>query len=439
MSFIDNEIFDNIVVGEYRDNDGNIIKGAYTTKDDGAVLVGINTFEKLLNGSGVVTPMSLEEAEKVYGKEIIDREIARRKARKKAKEEAELKAAMEKGEPVMFTQSGSASNFKPEKKLTKSGVATEEGYKEAIKLYGDRIRKEYKEELDQQKPVEPTTSGIVTISAEEKEQKRKDKITSTTRNKMEYNHCKIFIEIARGSTKKDVMEALNLSAPTINNAVKKFANPIAIKEKDKDTGELFEKTMDYPEYLFLKFPDFFRKIEDSRSLKADFKMMSTHDENGDLYRWKDTGNLVKPYNYDFYQKTLRGRKKKELEAKKRKQEIHEQAEKEANESSEAYMSGVDEKLATYGISRKQPAPKPEVTYDKDGDEIADMNNILSMFSGVASETQPPVPSATEQPRTDDTDLYIQKMRDRTKEIRRRESILPSKAVNYEDTDEWGEF
>lgn len=72
MSFVDNEIFDNLVVGEYRDNDGHLIKGVYTTQDDGALVVGIDVFERLLYKSGVDT-MSLEEAEKTYGEEIIRR------------------------------------------------------------------------------------------------------------------------------------------------------------------------------------------------------------------------------------------------------------------------------------------------------------------------------------------------------------------------------
>ncbi|WP_443595648.1 hypothetical protein [Agathobacter sp.] len=60
------------------------------------------------------------------------------------------------------------------------------------------------------------------------------------------------------------------------------------------------------------------------------------------------------------------------------------AEKEANESAEAHMQEIDEKLAKQGIFRKQIVSKPKVTYDKDGDEIADMNNILNMFSASLS-------------------------------------------------------
>lgn len=72
MSFVDNEIFDNLIVGEYRDNDGCLIKGVYTTKDDGALVVGLDVFERLLYKSGVVA-ISLEEAEKMYGEEIVRR------------------------------------------------------------------------------------------------------------------------------------------------------------------------------------------------------------------------------------------------------------------------------------------------------------------------------------------------------------------------------
>lgn len=48
MSFVDNELFDDIIVGEYRDDDGKVIKNVYTTKDDAALVIGLSTFENLL-------------------------------------------------------------------------------------------------------------------------------------------------------------------------------------------------------------------------------------------------------------------------------------------------------------------------------------------------------------------------------------------------------
>lgn len=48
MSFVDNEIFDNVIVGEYRDDNGKIIKNVYTTKDDAALVIGLSTLENLL-------------------------------------------------------------------------------------------------------------------------------------------------------------------------------------------------------------------------------------------------------------------------------------------------------------------------------------------------------------------------------------------------------
>ena len=42
MSFVDNEIFDNVIVGEYRDDNGKIIKNVYTTKDDAALVIGLS-------------------------------------------------------------------------------------------------------------------------------------------------------------------------------------------------------------------------------------------------------------------------------------------------------------------------------------------------------------------------------------------------------------
>ena len=75
MSFVDNELFDDIIVGEYRDDDGKVIKNVYTTKDDAALVIGLSTFENLLakTKSGVgrsYAYMTFDEAEAMYGEEI---------------------------------------------------------------------------------------------------------------------------------------------------------------------------------------------------------------------------------------------------------------------------------------------------------------------------------------------------------------------------------
>lgn len=61
MSFIDNEIFCGVITGEYSVLNGKCIAGAYTTKDDGALVVGINTFERLLDGVAYLDEMSVED------------------------------------------------------------------------------------------------------------------------------------------------------------------------------------------------------------------------------------------------------------------------------------------------------------------------------------------------------------------------------------------
>ena len=96
MSFVDNEIFDNVIVGEYRDDNGKIIKNVYTTKDDAALVIGLSTLENLLAkaNSGVgrsFTFMTFDEADAMYGDEI----RANYRKELKAKREAKLKAKQE--------------------------------------------------------------------------------------------------------------------------------------------------------------------------------------------------------------------------------------------------------------------------------------------------------------------------------------------------------
>ena len=39
---VDDELFDNIIVGEYWSEAGQLIKGAYSTANDGAIVVNVN-------------------------------------------------------------------------------------------------------------------------------------------------------------------------------------------------------------------------------------------------------------------------------------------------------------------------------------------------------------------------------------------------------------
>ena len=105
MSFVDNEIFDNVIVGEYRDDNGKIIKNVYTTKDDAALVIGLSTLENLLAkaNSGVgrsFTFMTFDEAEAMYGEKI----RANYRKELKAKREAKLKAQQEQQEALQVVK-----------------------------------------------------------------------------------------------------------------------------------------------------------------------------------------------------------------------------------------------------------------------------------------------------------------------------------------------
>lgn len=90
MSFIDNELFDGIIVGEYLNPNGKRIVGAFTTKDDAALLVNINTFENLLAGAVTeVAPIDVEAFVKEHFEEI-DSLITSIKAEKKLKKQREV-------------------------------------------------------------------------------------------------------------------------------------------------------------------------------------------------------------------------------------------------------------------------------------------------------------------------------------------------------------
>lgn len=73
---VDDELFDNIIVGEYWSEAGQLIKGAYSTANDGAIVVNVNLFERLLSQVKVIegsSEVTLEEAEKKFGDEIIQK------------------------------------------------------------------------------------------------------------------------------------------------------------------------------------------------------------------------------------------------------------------------------------------------------------------------------------------------------------------------------
>ena len=82
--------------------------------------------------------------------------------------------------------------------------------------------------------------------------------------------------------------------------------------------------------------------------------------------------------------------------------------------------------------------KPISILNKDGEEIADMDSILSLFSGVDISTPAPV----ETPDTSaDVSSYIDKLSELQKKADRREQLLPTKHEIYvsdSEADEWGE-
>lgn len=69
MGILNNEVFETIITGEYRNDDGRRINGAYTTVDDGAILVSLSRFEIMLSGVATVD-LSFEEAYTKYSQQF---------------------------------------------------------------------------------------------------------------------------------------------------------------------------------------------------------------------------------------------------------------------------------------------------------------------------------------------------------------------------------
>lgn len=73
---VQNENFDKIIIGEYYNNDGQRVKGIFTTIDDSCAVININVLDRLLNGvkileGGSNEEMTLEKAEEKFGDQII--------------------------------------------------------------------------------------------------------------------------------------------------------------------------------------------------------------------------------------------------------------------------------------------------------------------------------------------------------------------------------
>lgn len=383
MSFVDNEIFDDVIVGEYRDNDGKIIKNVYTTKDDAALVIGLSTLENLLAkvNSGVgrsFTFMTFDEANEVYGDEI----RANYRKELKAKREAKLKAQQEQQKTAQAEQ-----------KLVTPQIT----YEEANKLYGDKIREEYQESL--------VKSGVVLQSKDTKENqadisKKNLSIANNVRvAQADSDRIMIIKLIAYGKTKQEIIESQNFSRTKVERVIKD------LKEKIDKKG--LKEAESYINNLVKTYSGVVIESPDKDNSKVSSFVLLYH------------------CSYKEIQKAEKEKRLNE-EAKQRAIEEHNKKEEiKANKIAEEQMKHVDDELAKLGITRTPE--KPVVKYNKDGEEIADMDSILSLFSGVDISAPAPV----ETPDTSaDVSSYIDKLSELQKKADRREQLLPTKHEIY---------
>ena len=399
MSFVDNELFDDVIVGEYRDDDGKIIKNVYTTKDDAALVIGLSTFENLLakSKSGVgrsYVYMTFDEAEAMYGEEI----RAKYREKLRAKREAKLKAQQEAQKANPQPQTAQVEQKTPTPQIT---------YEEANRLFGDKIRQEYQENLNEsgvvQQPNKPKVSpkeAMTLANAVKKTQADKDKT--------------IMIKlISYGKTKGEIIDAQGFSRTKVEKFIKDL--------KDKVNKEGLEKTKKYV-----------------LDLVKTYSEVNIINYNDDMNKVTNFTNLY----HCSYKEVQKAEDEKRLAEEAKQRTIDEHNRKEAiraNEIVEEQMRHLDENLPKFGITRTELKPEPVAKLDKDGDEIADIDLILSRFSGVAST---PASAPIETPDTSaDVNSYIEKMRELQRKADRREQILPTKQEVYvedSEADDWGE-
>lgn len=398
MSFVDNELFDDIIVGEYRDDDGKIIKNVYTTKDDAALVIGISTFENLLakSKSGVgrsYAYMTFDEAEAMYGEEI----RAKYREKLKAKREAKLKAQQEtqKANPQPQTE-----------QVEQKPVTPQITYEDANRLFGDKIRQEYQENLNKlgvvQQPSrkEIAKTNLSAAISAKKSQADKDKT--------------IMIKlISYGKTKGEIIDAQGFSRTKVEKFIKDL--------KDKVNEEGLEKTKEY--------------VLDLVKTYSEVNIVNYGEDMNKVTNFTDLYHCS-------YKEVQKAEDDKRLIEEARQRNIEEHNRKEAikaNEIAEEQMRHLDECLPKFGITRTELKPEPVAETDKDGDEIADIDLILSRFSGVDST---PTPAPVEAPDTSaDVNSYIEKMKELQKKSDKREQILPTKqevCVDNSEADEWGE-
>lgn len=398
MSFVDNELFDDIIVGEYRDDDGKVIKNVYTTKDDAALVIGISTFENLLAKSKSVVGrsyayMTFDEAEAMYGEEI----RAKYREKLKAKREAKLKAQQEaqKANPQPQTE-----------QVEQKPVTPQITYEDANRLFGDKIRQEYQENLNK--------SGVVQQPSRKEIAKTNLSAAISAKKSQADKDKTIMIKlISYGKTKGEIIDAQGFSRTKVEKFIKDL--------KDKVNEEGLEKTKEY--------------VLDLVKTYSEVNIVNYGDDMNKVTNFTDLYHCS-------YKEVQKAEDDKRLIEEARRRSIDEHNRKEAikaNEIAEEQMRHLDECLPKFGITRTELKPEPVAETDKDGDEIADIDLILSRFSGVDST---PTPAPVEAPDTSaDVDSYIEKMKELQKKSDRREQILPTKQEVYVDNseaDEWGE-
>lgn len=398
MSFVDNELFDDVIVGEYRDDDGKVIKNVYTTKDDAALVIGLSTFENLLAkvNSGVgrsYAYMTFDEAEAMYGEEI----RAKYREKLKAKREAKLKAQQEAQKANPQPQTVQVEQETPTPQIT---------YEEANRLFGDKIRQEYQENLKK--------SGVVQQPSRKEIAKTNLSAAISAKKSQADKDKTIMIKlISYGKTKGEIIDAQGFSRTKVEKFIKDL--------KDKVNKEGLEKTKKY--------------VLDLVKTYSEVNIINYGDDMNKVTNFTDLYHCS-------YKEVQKAEDEKRLAEEAKQHTIDEHNRKEAikaNEIAEEQMRHLDECLPKFGITRTELKPEPVAETDKDGDEIADIDLILSRFSGVDST---PTPAPVEAPDTSaDVDSYIEKMKELQKKSDRREQILPTKQEVYVDNseaDEWGE-
>lgn len=398
MSFVDNELFDDIIVGEYRDDDGKVIKNVYTTKDDAALVIGLSTFENLLakTKSGVgrsYTYMTFDEAEAMYGEEI----RAKYREKLKAKREAKLKAQQEAQKANPQPQTVQVEQETPTPQIT---------YEEANRLFGDKIRQEYQENLNK--------SGVVQQPSRKEIAKTNLSAAISAKKSQADKDKTIMIKlISYGKTKGEIIDAQGFSRTKVEKFIKDLKDKVNKEGLEKTKKYVLDLVKTYSEVIIINYGDDMNKVTNFTNLY--------HCSYKEVQKAEDEKRLAEEA------------KQHTIDEHNRKEAIK------ANEIAEEQMRHLDECLPKFGITRTELKPEPVAKLNKDGDEIADIDLILSRFSGVAST---PASASIETPDTSaDVDSYIEKMKELQKKADRREQILPAKQevdVDDSEADDWGE-